>query len=68
MVSGITASMRVNGKPYRTIWLADDGRTVRIIDQTLLPHRFEIGHLRDLAAAVTARQVPAMIGVPASMA
>src|SRR5262245_8291056 len=61
IVSGITTSMRVNGKPYRTIWLADDGRTVRIIDQTLLPHRFEIADLRDLADAVTAirtMQVP----------
>jgi methylthioribose-1-phosphate isomerase len=64
MVSGITASMRVNGKPYRTIWLADDGRTVRIIDQTLLPHRFEIVDLRDLAAAVTAIRTMQVRGAP----
>ena len=31
----ISASMLVNGKPYRTIWLADDGRTVEIIDQNV---------------------------------
>src|SRR6188474_2365661 len=64
MVSGITASMRVNGKPYRTIWLADDGRTVRIIDQTLLPHRFEIVDLRDLVAAVTAIKAMQVRGAP----
>src|SRR4029079_8814055 len=64
MVSGITASMRGNGKPYRTIWLADDGRTVRIIDQTLLPHRFEIVDLRDLAAAVTAIRTMQVRGAP----
>jgi methylthioribose-1-phosphate isomerase len=56
--------MRVNGKPYRTIWLADDGRTVRIIDQTLLPHRFEIVALRDLAAAVTAIKTMQVRGAP----
>src|SRR6516165_852495 len=34
--------MKVDGQPYRTIWLNDDGNTVSVIDQTLLPHRFEI--------------------------
>ena len=29
--------MNVNGTPTRTIWLADDGRSVQIIDQTRLP-------------------------------
>src|SRR5512145_3435110 len=56
--------MRVNGKLYRTIWLAGDGRTVRIIDQTLLPHRFEIVDLRDLAAAVTAIKTMQVRGAP----
>ena len=56
--------MRVNGKPYRTIWLADDGRTVRIIDQALLPHRFEIVDLRDLADAVTAIKTMQVRGAP----
>jgi methylthioribose-1-phosphate isomerase len=31
--------MKVDGKPYRTIWPADDG-TVHIIDQTRLPYEF----------------------------
>ena len=40
--------MRVNGVPYRTIWLADDNWTVEIIDQTKLPHEFIIVQLRSL--------------------
>ncbi|NLG26344.1 MAG: S-methyl-5-thioribose-1-phosphate isomerase [Chloroflexi bacterium] len=32
--------MNVNGTPYRTVWL--EGGTVRMINQQLLPHRFEI--------------------------
>jgi hypothetical protein len=31
-------SMKVEGRPYRTIWLGPDGETVVVIDQTLLPH------------------------------
>jgi methylthioribose-1-phosphate isomerase len=34
--------MKVGGKPYRTIWLNDDGISVSVIDQTLLPHHFKI--------------------------
>lgn len=33
--------MKINGTPYRTIWLKDDGWQVEIIDQTKLPHAFE---------------------------
>ncbi len=46
--------MNVNGTPYRTIWLADDGRTVEIIDQTRLPHEFIIVPLRNLTDACAA--------------
>ncbi len=46
--------MRVDGKPYRTIWLADDGKTVEIIDQTRLPHEFVVVPLNSLADACTA--------------
>jgi methylthioribose-1-phosphate isomerase len=34
--------MKVDGKAFRTIWLSDDGWAVEIIDQTRLPHEFEI--------------------------
>jgi methylthioribose-1-phosphate isomerase len=46
--------VNVDGKPYRTIWLADDGRGVEIIDQTKLPFTFEVTRLEDCAAAATA--------------
>ncbi|MDJ0950141.1 MAG: S-methyl-5-thioribose-1-phosphate isomerase [Alphaproteobacteria bacterium] len=32
--------MKVDGVPCRTIWLAEDGWAVEIIDQTRLPHAF----------------------------
>lgn len=46
--------MKVNGIPYRSIWLDPDGRTVRIIDQTRLPHDFPVVGLRTLQEAATA--------------
>jgi methylthioribose-1-phosphate isomerase len=51
--------MKIDGKPYRTIWPASDGRAVEVIDQTKLPHRFEIATLADLAQ--TAHAIKAMI-------
>ena len=41
--------MKINGTPFRTIWLAADGRGVEIIDQTRLPHDFVTVTLRTLA-------------------
>ena len=32
--------MKVDGRDYRTIWLARDGLSVEIIEQTRLPHEF----------------------------
>jgi methylthioribose-1-phosphate isomerase len=52
--------MKIDGKHYRTIWLNEDGKTVEIIDQTKLPHRFEtvnLGTLDDAAHAITSMQV-----------
>jgi methylthioribose-1-phosphate isomerase len=52
--------MKVNGKPYRTIWLNQDGRSVEIIDQTKLPHVFATVTLRtldDAAHAISTMQV-----------
>ncbi len=33
--------MRIDGRPYRTIWLGADGRSVAILDQTRFPHAFQ---------------------------
>ena len=38
---GDAETMKINGKPYRTIWVEEDGWRVGIIDQTRLPHRLE---------------------------
>lgn len=47
--------MNVDGKHYRTIWLNEnDPRIVRIIDQNLLPHRFEIRDISTVAETVVA--------------
>ena len=56
--------MRVNGKPYRTIWVAGDGRTVEIIDQTQLPHRFAVVALRGLNDAARAIKTMQVRGAP----
>jgi methylthioribose-1-phosphate isomerase len=47
--------MKIDGVPYRTIWLAEDGVSVEVIDQTLLPHRLEVRRLttaREAGAAI----------------
>ncbi|HCP00045.1 MAG: S-methyl-5-thioribose-1-phosphate isomerase [Alphaproteobacteria bacterium] len=40
--------MNIDGTAYRTIWLGDDGATVEVIDQTQLPHRFDVAKLTSL--------------------
>ncbi len=46
--------MKVNGEPRRTIWPANSGRAVHVIDQRWLPHRLDIATLHDLPGVVTA--------------
>jgi len=46
--------VKVNGVPYRTIWLADDGWVVEIIDQTRLPHAFVTARLETMEDAAHA--------------
>jgi len=56
--------MRVNGKSYRTIWVAEDGRSIDIIDQTRLPHRFAVVTLRTLEDAAHAIKSMQVRGAP----
>ncbi len=56
--------MKVGGVHYRSIWLADDGWSVEIIDQTLLPHRFEIARLTTVDDAATAISTMQVRGAP----
>ena len=46
--------MNIDGTPWRTIWRESAGDAVGIIDQTLLPHRFETRTLRTLDEAAEA--------------
>src|SRR5262245_65636697 len=48
----------------RTIWLADDGRTVKIIDQTRLPHELVIVGLRTVEDAARAIKTMQVRGAP----
>lgn len=56
--------MKVDGKHYRTIWLADDGWTVEIIDQTWLPHVFETVQLKTVQDAARAIKTMQVRGAP----
>jgi methylthioribose-1-phosphate isomerase len=56
--------MKVDGVARRTIWVAADGWTVEIIDQTLLPHEFVIKPLSDLAGAAEAISAMRVRGAP----
>ena len=52
--------MNIDGKPYRTIWLGEDGGSAEIIDQTKLPFALEIVPLKtleDAAHAIASMQV-----------
>jgi methylthioribose-1-phosphate isomerase len=56
--------VKINGKPYRTIWLNEDGKSVEIIDQTKLPHVFETVTVRTLDDAVKAISTMQVRGAP----
>ena len=56
--------MRIDGHHTRTIWVGEDGRSVRIIDQTLLPHELQVVELRDLEAAAVAIETMQVRGAP----
>ena len=56
--------MKINGTPYRTIWPADGGAVVEIIDQTLLPHEFKIIQLKNLDDAAIAISDMQVRGAP----
>jgi len=56
--------MNVNGRAMRTIWLAEDDRTVEIIDQRLLPHELVVARLATLDNAAGAIRDMAVRGAP----
>jgi methylthioribose-1-phosphate isomerase len=56
--------MKVNGTPYRSIWLNENGWSADIIDQTRLPHEFVIKALRSMQDAAEAISVMCVRGAP----
>ena len=56
--------MQVAGQPHRTIWVDDDGWSIGIIDQTLLPHAFETVLLQSVEQAATAISDMLVRGAP----
>ena len=56
--------MKIDGKPWRTIWLEADGWSVGVIDQTRLPHRFATRRLATLADAADAIARMVIRGAP----
>ena len=56
--------MKVQGRSYRTIWPATDGRAVDIIDQTQLPHAFAVLRLESGEAMAEAIRSMKVRGAP----
>lgn len=56
--------MKINGQHYRTIWLAQDGWRVVVIDQTRLPFRFETVALGTAEQAADAIRSMVVRGAP----
>lgn len=57
--------MKVDGHAYRTIWLKPaEATTVCVIDQRILPHRFEVVEIKSSAEMVEAIQGMTVRGAP----
>jgi methylthioribose-1-phosphate isomerase len=56
--------MKINGKPYRTIWPTPDDSAVEVIDQTKLPHRFETLRISSMEEAAHAIRAMIVRGAP----
>jgi len=56
--------MKIDGRRRRSIRLADDGRAVEIIDQTLLPHDFAVRRIETVEQAAEAIRVMRVRGAP----
>jgi len=56
--------MKINNKEYRTIWFDEISKTVKIIDQTKLPHQFIIKDLKTVKDTINAIKVMEVRGAP----
>jgi len=56
--------MKIEAKEYRTIWFDEKNKTVKIIDQTKLPHKFIIKDLKNVKDAINAIKTMEVRGAP----
>jgi methylthioribose-1-phosphate isomerase len=56
--------MKIDGRPYRTIWPTSDGQAVEVIDQTVLPHRFVVRRIETVDDAFDAIRTMVVRGAP----
>jgi len=56
--------MKIEGKEYRTIWFDQKSKSVKIIDQTKLPHKFIIKDLKNINDAINAIKTMEVRGAP----
>ncbi len=56
--------MKIENKEYRTIWFDKNSQTVRIIDQTKLPHQFTIKDITTVKDAINAIKTMEVRGAP----
>ena len=56
--------MKIEGKEHRTIWFDDKNQVVKIIDQTILPHKFIIKDLKTTKDAINAIKTMEVRGAP----
>jgi len=56
--------MKIHGRPYRTIWVAADGWSVEVIDQTKLPFAFVTKRIANVEDAADAIKTMVVRGAP----
>ena len=56
--------MHINGKAFRTIWFDEKDQAVKIIDQTKLPHKFEVKNLKTVKDVINAIKTMEVRGAP----
>jgi len=56
--------MHINGKAFRTIWFDEKDQAVKIIDQTKLPHKYEVKNIKTVEDAINAIKTMEVRGAP----
>jgi methylthioribose-1-phosphate isomerase len=56
--------MKIQGRAWRTLWPSNDGAGLEIIDQTRLPHQFEVCTLHNPQEVVSAIKTMQVRGAP----